>query len=297
MITVRQLSAFVAVAQSLNFLQASEQLHMTQPALSLAIKEMESRLGGPLLIRTTRNVSLTPEGEILLPLARQLLADWSNTEERLRQRFTLQRGAVAIAAMPAFASNQLPALLKSFRDRFPAIHITVHDVINEQVIEMVRARRVELGIGFEPEKSEGLMFEPLGSDKFVAVLPPDSALTKARQITWAQLLQNDFITLQRPSAMRRLLEKKLEEHGLKPDVTAESHQLATIGRMVANGLGYSAVPALCIRQMEELGAVCRPLHEPVVEQLVGIITHSGENLSMTVQTLAGVIRECFSPWQ
>src|SRR5690606_40115755 len=92
--TPRQLQAFAAVAQTLSFARACERLHISQPALSLAIKNLEEELGGKLFARTTRQVRLTPEGAALLPQALQLLADWENVRERLRQRFTLQRGHV-----------------------------------------------------------------------------------------------------------------------------------------------------------------------------------------------------------
>jgi len=97
--TVKQLRAFLAVAQTLSFAQACERLHLSQPALSLAIKSLEESMGGQLLIRSTRSVRLTPEGEVLLPIARRLLTDWDNAEDLLRQHFTLQRGTVSIAAM------------------------------------------------------------------------------------------------------------------------------------------------------------------------------------------------------
>ncbi len=71
-------------------------------------------------------------------MARQLLADWDNVEEAMRQSFTLQRGKISVAAMPSFAANVLPEALKAFRDRYAGVNVTVHDVINEQVIEMVR---------------------------------------------------------------------------------------------------------------------------------------------------------------
>ena len=109
-------------------------------------------LGGPLLLRTTRRVTLTPE-ETFFPMARQLLADWDNAEEAMRQRFTLQMGKVAIAAMPSFAGNPLPPILKAFRDRYAGINVAVHDVINEQVFEMIREGRVEMGIAFERSRA------------------------------------------------------------------------------------------------------------------------------------------------
>ncbi|MGK8706906.1 LysR family transcriptional regulator [Metapseudomonas otitidis] len=287
--TVKQLRAFLAVAQSLSFAQACERLHLSQPALSLAIKTLEESLGGQLLVRTTRSVALTPEGETLLPIARRLLADWDDAEELLHQHFTLQLGKVAIAAMPSFASNLLPVALKAFRDRHPKVNVAVHDVINEQVLEMVRSHRVELGIAFEPSSLEGLAFTPFYSDRFVAVVPAGCALAERDTVSWAELLGEPFITLQRPSAVRLLLEDSVAaRHGHLP-VAFESHQLVTVGRMVAQGLGVSAVPSLCIQQMEELGARCVPLDAPQVERRVGLLRLASHQLSTAAQALADVL--------
>ncbi|KJK07668.1 MULTISPECIES: LysR family transcriptional regulator [Pseudomonas] len=288
---VKQLRAFVTVAKYQSFAQAGEHLHLSQPALSLTIKALEDNLGGALLSRTTRSVSLTPEGEVLLPLARQLLADWDNTEELLRQRFTLQLGRVSIAAMPAYAGNLLPAVLKVFRQRYPRVNVTVHDVINEQVLELVRHRRVELGIGIEPEASAPMLFKPLYLDRFVAVVPTDSPLAQQAEVSWHELLAEDFIALQRPSAVRLLLEQHLAaEHG-KLAVAFESHQLSTIGRMVANGLGVSAVPALCIGQMQELGARCVALVDPIIERRIGVSLLADHKLSAAAQALLDLLQE------
>ncbi len=289
---VKQLRAFLAVAQSLSFAQAGERLHLSQPALSLTIKALEEDLGGQLLSRTTRSVNLTPEGETLLPLARQLLADWDNTEELLRQRFTLQLGRVSVSAMPSFAGTLLPAALKVFRGRFPRVNVAVHDVINEQVLEMVRHRRVELGIGFEPESGNELVFTPFYLDRFVAVVPKESPLAEREEVTWRELLKEDFIALQRPSAVRLLLEEHvLAQHG-KLAVAFESHQLVTVGRMVANGLGVSAVLSLCIQQMRELGACCVALSEPRIERRIGLMMLADHQLSAAAQALREVLIEC-----
>ncbi|MBX8531621.1 LysR family transcriptional regulator [Pseudomonas cichorii] len=286
---VKQLRAFLAVAQCLSFAQAGERLHLSQPALSLTIKSLEDDLGGQLLTRTTRTVSLTPEGETLLPLARQLLADWDNTEELLRQRFTLQMGKVSVAAMPSFAGNLLPGALKVFRGLYPRVNVAVHDVINEQVVEMVRHRRVELGIGFEPESSNSLVFTPFYMDRFVAVVAADSPLAERQQLTWSELLREDFIALQRPSAVRLLLEEAIAAQHGKLSVAFESHQLSTIGRMVANGLGVSAVPALCIQQMQELGARCIALVEPRIERRIGLMMLADHKLSAAAHALREVL--------
>lgn len=285
--TVKQLRAFLAVAQTLSFTQACERLHLSQPALSLAIKGLEETLGGKLLIRSTRSVRLTPEGESLLPLAKHLLAQWDNTEERLRQRFTLQLGRLSVAAMPSFACNLLPAALVKFRQQYPKINVTVHDVVNEEVTDMVRSRQVEMGIAFAPEGIGSLLFAPLFEDHFVAVVPRSSRQAKAMRLSWADLLTHDFITLQRPSLVRRLLEQALQQQNIALPVAFESHQLSTVGRMVADGLGVSAVPSMCIQQMHELGAHCVPLTTPGVSCRVGILTH--QELSVAAQALRDVL--------
>ena len=187
--------------------------------------------------------------------------------------------------MPSFAANVLPEALKAFRDRYAGVNVTVHDVINEQVIEMVREGRVEMGIAFEPSPNHNLLFTPLAVDRFVAIVPQQSPLAKKKQLSWQELLTLDFITLQRPSAVRLMLEEALARSGRQLDVALESHQLVTVGRMVASGLGGSAVPALCKTQMASLGAVCIPLSDPPIEKCVGAI-HAGHlPLSKAAQAL------------
>ena len=103
------------------------------------------------------------------------------------------------------------------------------------------------------------------------MVPAASELAGQAALTWAQLLEQPFITLQRPSAVRLLLEDSvISSHGKLP-VAFESHQLVTVGRIVAEGLGVSAVPQLCRQQMEELGARCLPLSEPQVSRRVGLL--------------------------
>jgi LysR family carnitine catabolism transcriptional activator len=126
-------------------------------------------------------------------MARQLLADWDNVEEAMRQSFTLQRGKISIAAMPSFAANVLPEVLKAFRDRYAGINVTVHDVINEQVIEMVREGRVEMGIAFEPAPTNNLLFTPLGVDRFIAIVPKSSPLAGKPRLCWRELLTLDLL--------------------------------------------------------------------------------------------------------
>lgn len=287
--TLKQLRAFLAVAQTLSFVQACERVHLSQPALSLAIKALESSLGGALFVRSSRNVQLTPEGEVLLALAPRLIADWDDARERMRRHFALDIGRVEVAVIPSFACNLLPRALARFVERHPRIDVAIHDVINERVLDMVRGGQVELGIAFEPMQLERLQFQAFHTDRFVAVVPQGSALASAARIGWDSLLRERFIALQRPSAVRGLLEQVLGAHQKELRVAFECHQLATVGRMVAQGLGVSAVPGFCVEQMAELGACCRPLVAPQVQRRIGLLRRTDRQLSTAAQALCDLL--------
>lgn len=288
-VTIRQLQAFITVAQTRSFAEACTLLHLSQPALSIAIRNLEDAIGGRLLERTTRSVALTPEGARFYPVVKRLLTDWDKSLEDVRNLFALRQGKLDIAAMPTFAGSLLPAILAQYRRQFPDINITVHDVIAESVVDMVREGRVELGVTFDPGEAQDLNFKPLFRDRFVAVLPGDHPLLAKRQLRWHDLHSFPYITLQRPSSIRLLIDRILQEHGTALTPAFEAHQLASIGRMVAAGLGVSVVPALSGAQMREMGVECRPLSTPVITRNVGVITRKRHPLSVATQAMLDVI--------
>lgn len=296
-ITIKHLKAFVAVAQTGSFAEAAARVCLSQPAVSVSIKSLEEAVGGRLLARSTRTLALTPEGEAFLPVAQRLLSDWENATDDLKQRFSLRRGRLEVAAMPSYAGTELPAVLVPFRKAWPDINIAVHDVIAEEVIERVRHGRVEIGIAFEPPPSEDLEFRPLFTDTFLAALPPGSALARRKTLTWDQLVAQPFITLQRPSSLRSLIEQSLDQAGISLRIQSETNQLATVGRMVAMGLGVSAVPSLCRQQMAEMGVVCRPLAEPEVSRRVGVVMRRRYPLSKPGEALLNLLIGRVGPYR
>ena len=289
-ITIKQLKAFVTVAQTRNFAEAGERLHLSQPALSISLKNLEEVVGGKLLARTTRTLSLTPEGESFLPVAQRLLADWDNALTDLHNLFAMRRGKLSIASMASFSISKLPKALHHYRSKFPDINITVQDVVAEEVVDMVRTGRVEVGVTFDMEESEDLHFEPLFEDSFYVVMPEQHALLAKEEITWTQLQEFPFVALQRPSAMRQMIDEITANCGITLTVEFEAHQLASIGSMVANNLGISVVPSLAIQQMRALGAECRPLTNPVVTRQIGILTRRRYPLSSAAMALEETLK-------
>jgi LysR family transcriptional regulator, carnitine catabolism transcriptional activator len=288
-VTVKQLKAFVAVARSGSFAQACAGMHLSQPALSITIRNLEQAIGGSLFARSTRSMVLTPEGEGFLPLAERLLRDWDGALGDLHDRFALRRGKLVIAAMPSFASSLLPEMLLAFHRLYPAIKVSVQDVVAESVVAMVREGRAELGLSFDPGNSGDLHFQPLFHDHFVAVLPPQHALLAMSSLRWKNLEPYPFIALQQPSSIREQIDEFARAEALQISVLMESHQLATIGRMVSAGLGLSVVPALCSGPMQEMGNVCRTLDGANIARDVGILTRRGYPLSAAAAALQKMI--------
>jgi LysR family carnitine catabolism transcriptional activator len=288
-VSLKQLQAFVAVARSQSFAEACGRLHLSQPALSIAIKNLEDSVGGRLFARTTRSVALTPEGEAFYPVVKRLLADWDQSLDDVHNLFALRRGKLDIAAMPTFASSLLPDILATYHQQYADINVTVHDVIAESVVEMVRNGRVELGVTFDPGDMEELDFTPLFTDKFVAVLPKQHPLAVRKTLKWRDLEGYAFINLQRPSSIRLLIDEVIAEHEFALSPAFEAHQLASIGRMVSVGLGLSVVPALSVGQMSEMGAISRPLIAPSLTRSVGVITRRRAPLSVATQAMLDVI--------
>ncbi|MCB5160723.1 LysR family transcriptional regulator [Marinomonas algarum] len=293
---IKQVRAFLAVAQSLSFASAATQLHLSQPALSLSIKGLEDNLGGKLFTRTTRHTALTPEGEALVPIARRLLAQWENAEDEMKQRFALQLGKISLASMPSFAASLLPKAIRNYHTSYPNIQVAIDDVLSDIVVEMVRNNQVELGISFEPINLLELSFYPLYDDHFLAILPSSHPLSEQECIAWRDLLAYDFITLQRPSSVRDLIENQVNQAGIELNVAFDAHQLSTVVRMVSESMGVAVVPSICRQQATEQGAVCRPIIAPSINRRVGVICQPRSHLSIAASAMLDVLMNTYAAY-
>jgi LysR family carnitine catabolism transcriptional activator len=296
-ITLKQVRTFVTIAQSKSFAEAGEILHLSQPALSISMKNLEETVGGKLLARSTRTLSLTPEGKLFLPIAKRLLSDFDDAFIELSELFSLKRGNLSLAAMPSFASTHLPQHLLAFTTKYQEIKVRVHDVIAEEAVTMVQTGKVEFAISFDPGEFDDLNFETLFSDQLLAVFPEDhalaqvEALVQADDLTWQQLSQYPFIALQRPSSIRMLMESTLAEQELFLQIKYESNQLATVVQMVANKLGVSAIPSLYKQQIQALKIQHSQLTSPTISRRVGIITRKRYPLSQSAQFFVKLLRQ------
>ncbi|NMH58463.1 LysR family transcriptional regulator [Alteromonas ponticola] len=284
-ISYRNMIAFIRVAESTTFAEAADKLHITQPALSSAIKKMESQLGGVLFSRSTRRVQLTPEGRTLLPKAKRLINEWDDTVMDMQNLFAMKKGTLSIAAMPSFAASRLPGILKTFHANQPNIRIRVLDVVMEKVIDLVVGGRVEMGFTFEPEICDGLCFHPLFNDSFIVVVHEQHPLTLSQSgVQWQDVCHYDFIAMNRGSSLRKWIDEIALAHG-QLTIVAETGQLGTIGQLIKQRLGISLVPSLCQEQMEGIGLTCIPLLNSPLQKNVGMVRSLRGSMSVASLSL------------
>ncbi|MCL5425437.1 MAG: LysR family transcriptional regulator [Gammaproteobacteria bacterium] len=269
--SIQQLRVFVAVAHSRSLAEASERVHLSQPAISIALRKLEESVGGALFARTTRQLALTPEGEAFLPVAVRLLNDWNEAFEDLNDQFSKQRGKVTVAALPTLAAGLFPRVVKVFHEAYPRINLSLHDVLADQINQMVREGRADFGLSVPPSDADDLTFEPVLEDSYVAVCPIGHPLLSQSSVAWSQLATYSFIGINRLSSSRQDIDRIMESVGGRLDILCDARQIATVGRMVAAGLGISVLPSLSFRQISTDGIEHRPLIEPTIRRELGIV--------------------------
>ncbi|MGB2381374.1 MAG: LysR family transcriptional regulator, partial [Porticoccaceae bacterium] len=160
---------FVTVAEEGSFNIAAEKLSRTQPAITLAVKQLEEFIGLKLLERTTRQVSTTAEGENFIPIAQRLVRDFDAAIYDLRATAERRSGHVSMAIVPSVASNLLPDIIKAFAEQYPGIHLHLDDDSSQGVQRRVERNEVDFGIGSLWKPNKLLEFKPLFADKLELV--------------------------------------------------------------------------------------------------------------------------------
>ena len=283
--THRQLQAFVAVAETRSFRTAGERINLSQPALSLAIKNLEEQLGGLLIDRQSRTCELTAEGAEFYPRAARLLADWDAAMEDVRSLFEMQRGRVSLAALPSIAAGSMPPVLAAYSARYPRIDIGLFDVIADRVLALVREGRADFGLSVWPQREADVAFEPLFTEAFVVVYPPGHPVAEADRVSAHDLTRHPFVALSRASSVRQAFDRQLGDAqvGVRPVIDVE--QISTAATLVAQGRGLTAVPEACLPLMRVHGLHAMPLFEPEVTREVGVLTRRGRSLSVAADAL------------
>lgn len=294
-LTLRQVRAFIAVAELAHFTRAGERLGLSQSSVSTLVRELEDNLGLRLFDRHTRMLRLTQAGAEMLPLARKALADLDRAFSGSHDLRSLGRGRVKVAAASLQAALLMPRVIKDFCDEFPGIRIDVHDVTEYEVIEKLRAGDVDFGLG-SALAMQDIVARPLTTDTFVAVMPGGHPLAQQPVVTWRELADVPLIGPPPGNAVREQLDMALARQGI---TLRRSHEVIlplTILGMVEGGLGIAVMTSAMSRLALALGLVTRDVAEPVIQREMSLLFHADRTLSPAAEAFSDRLRRhCREP--
>jgi len=264
-IELRAWRQFVVLAQTLHFGRAAQELHMTQPPLTLAIQQLERRLGAKLFERTRRSVALTPVGAALVEPVRQLLQQAAALPLRARGALAGEVGRVRLGFVSTVGFGPLPKWLRAFRDAQPGIAVELIEATSDVQLKALAQHEIDAGFmlhapGIAPGALPGVQRLSLGIEPLVLALPAAAAWAEARRLRPIELLAQPLVIFPR-SATPSLFDAVLafyHRHGATPVIAQEATQMQTIVNLVSAGLGIALVPR-SVTQLQRPGVVYRPL--------------------------------------
>lgn len=236
--TFRQLRVFSEVARHLSFARAAQALHLTPPAVTMQVKELEGHVGMPLFERSGRKVALTTVGEYMLVHARKMLATLKDAEDTAARLQQLETGTLTIG-MVSTAKYFLPHLLAEFRREHGGIDIRLAVSNREQLVRMLHANEVDIAIMGRPPRELATRAEPFAAHPHVFVAPVNHPLALAGPVPVALLREVDFIVREQGSGTRAALEKFLLDDHAELRVIMDMASNETIKQAVMAGMGLS----------------------------------------------------------
>lgn len=271
-ITLRQLQVFVAASRARSFSEAADKLGISQPSLSGTISKIETQLGLRLFDRTTRSLILTADGRDLAAIADDLVRDFEAALGGIAARSAGKRGRVSIAVLPSVAATVLPDALGAFVTEFPEIDVSVHDVLQDRAVALLRNGVVDFAVTTQAASYPELQFEELGADPFYVVCKRDHPLARLKSATWKQAVAYPFIALSPTTSVRRFADTAMGQSDLMIRPRYEVEQILSAVTLVSAGLGVTALPSLTLAMFGHRKLAMRPLTEPAIQRRLGVLT-------------------------
>jgi DNA-binding transcriptional LysR family regulator len=253
---IRQLRAFVAVAEAGTFTAAAERVHVTQSAISMQIRQLEEETGVQLFLRAPKRVLLTEAGEKMLARARNILREHDATLLEMSEMAGLEHGRLRIGSASAnISSESLPPVLSALRERHPRMEIFVKTGTSEALVEQILSGELDMALVSLPVEARGVRTETLMRDSLVAIVCPEHELAQKRVVSAYTLANEKLILGERGGNTRRIIEQFFAGAGVRPTVCMELNRLAAIKRMVEACMGVGIVPLQSVRDEVERGSM------------------------------------------
>lgn len=294
-LNLRQLQTFVTVARLSSFTRAARLLHLSQPALTKQVRQLEETLGVRLFDRNTRTVELTRIGKELTPVVNQLLQEIEAVVVNTKELAAQSRGIIRIAALPSISSTILPTAVARFKERYPGISVILKDVVAQRLVTMVKAEEVDFGIGSLNVADPEVRFSLLLTDRMIVVFSPGSALERKKTIGLTDLVGLPLVLMDPGSSVRKLVDQAFESIGEFAKPAFEATYMSTAAGMVKAGLGVTILPSSAFEMGELTGLRTRPIMRPALTREIGVIEKSGRSLAPAaesfLQTMKVVCKE------
>lgn len=282
------LQAFVTVATCGSFSQAAEQLHLTQPAISKRIANLEQQLGCSLFDRIGRHTSLTESGRALLPRAQRILFAIADAQRALSNLQGTVAGPLVIGTSHHVGLHRLPPVLRKLNRQFPDITLDIRFVDSEQAFDLVQQGVLELGIvTLPPVAPEHLTTLAIWHDPLVFLVSHDHPLAGHSAPSLTDLSHYPAVLPSASTFTRRIVEALFQRHQLSFDVAISTNYLETLKMMVSIGLGWSVLP----RTMTDDSVRCLPVSEVDIARQLGVVYHPRHSLSNAAQALLTLLEQ------
>jgi len=258
MLENHELNIFVNVAETLSFTEAAKRLHISQPAVSMQIGNLERRLNTKLFDRSGRNITTTEAAEVLLPLAREMLNYSMHVEETMASLHGSLTGHLQIACSTAAGKYVLPRLIARFRERHSDVRVTVNVCGPDGAIERVCDGRSQLGILSSEAGCREVEYRHFFTDQVILIVPPHHPWAKRRSVKPHELIDQPFILREETAGTYKVMQAGLLEHRIRVhdlNVVMELGNAEAIESSVEAGIGIAFVSRLVAQRFIDTGYV------------------------------------------
>lgn len=288
---LRHIRAFLAAARIGNFTRAATELHISQSAFTVQIRQLENALGVTLFDRSKRRVALTSAGrELLVPLER-LIIDAEAIVSRMRQLAGLRRGVVSLAVLPMVAAQFVPEAIQKFRRRYPGVSVQLRDVVAARLIEAVKKEEVDFGIGTCPRADRELHATPLIVDSLCAFVTRAHLLAREESVTLKEVATQPLILIGKGTSVREVLDDAVHREHLPLNIAYETNYVSTAIGLVRAGLGIAVLPESAGHSEDAREIRCLPITRPALSRKIEIIERKDRSLSPAAEQMVDVLRE------
>jgi DNA-binding transcriptional LysR family regulator len=264
-VELRHLRYFLAVAEELHFTRAAEKLHIAQPPLSQQIRALEVELGVELFVRTRRKVKLTEAGRVLYEEGQRALAQLEQAVRLAQGAARGESGRLAVGFNSSAAYSVLPAILRTYRQRFAEVELVLREATTDRQLTDLREGRIDVGFLYLPIGDPALRWAVLLSEPLVVAVGECHPLADKPSLAIADLAAEPLILNPRADGRRfyDLVTEIFEQSGFKPRVAQEAALTQTIVSLVAGGVGIALLPDSARQFQRRAGVVYRPLSEQI----------------------------------